>query len=70
MQFALSVSVINLIEAMYAEKGRGITALYVRNKVFGEIKPGVNTILAIVDKIYAGDYVMNQAGAPFGYVVV
>ena len=51
MQFALSVSIINLIEAMYAEKGRGITALYVRNKVFGEIKPGVNTILAIVDKI-------------------
>jgi hypothetical protein len=55
---------------MYAEKGRGITALYVRNRVFGEITPGVNTILAIVDKIYAGDYVMNQAGAPFGYVVV
>ena len=70
LQFSLSVSVINMIEALCAESGRGAAAMYLHRNAFKEVRPGINTLLAIVDAVNKGDYVMNQAGEPFGYVVL
>jgi hypothetical protein len=70
LQFALTVSLINTIEAICAEKGRGTAAVYLHRNGFKECRPGINTLLAIVDAVDAGEYQMNQAGEPIGYVVL
>ena len=67
MEITLTKNLINLIEAIYAEYGRGAAAMYLHKNGFKEISPGISTILSLVDAVYAGSYWMDGER---GHVVV
>jgi hypothetical protein len=69
VELTLSVSIINRIEALYAEYGRGYAALYIRKHCFGEIRPRMSFLLSLVDAVYEGNYWMEECGK-YGNVIV